>query len=91
MTFEFLLPRCTACRTPLASQSAVVNHGDMVFHAACAPSCEVCGRHLGAHDAAWHCESEVVSESWGYSLRPTRLWCSHCWGTAPRDDPPAIG
>jgi hypothetical protein len=88
LALEPLLPRCAACRQPMEGRGDAVNHGDMLFHADCAPNCCVCGRRLGAADVWWRCEAEVVSEPWGYGVRPIRFWCRRCsgdWRTGKAD------
>lgn len=80
MNFDLLALRCSGCSAVLDDSRALVNHGDMVFHPACAPACDVCGRRLAPQDVAWRCEAEVVSRPWGYALQPVRFWCARCSG-----------
>lgn len=82
-----LAARCASCREVLPPDVPVVNHGDLQFHLACQPSCSICRRALQVGEGGWRSEGRVVSEPWGYAVRPTRFLCSDCLGTAPRDEP----
>jgi|GEM_PF-6014288 hypothetical protein len=80
-------PRCATCWEAVDHAEALVSFGDLLFHFGCAPGCRSCGRVLGPGEAGWRFVGEVVSEPWGWSLRPTKFWCRQCLEGAPRDRP----
>ncbi len=86
---DLLAPRCSGCRAALSADSPVVNFGDMQFHVDCGPACAICGRSLRPGEGGWRGEGKVVSEPWGYAIRPSSFWCPECLGEAPRDEPRA--
>jgi hypothetical protein len=83
--------RCAHCRAVVGEREITVNFGDLVFHPNCSPACAICSRPLGAGEAGWRFEGEVVSEPYGWSVRPTRFWCRECLAAAPRDPVTAHG
>jgi len=87
---DLLQPRCAGCREALHDAEAVVNFGELLFHFGCAPGCVTCGRVLGAGDAGWRFEGDVISEPFGWSVRPTRFWCHECLDRSARDRPVGI-
>lgn len=84
---DLLASRCVACREVVRPDAEVVNHGDVLFHLVCQPSCATCGRALAPGDGGWRSEGRVVSEPWGYAVRPDHFWCPNCLGSVPRDPP----
>ncbi len=84
---DLLDPRCVGCQAPIAARTPIVNFGDMQFHPDCRPACATCGRVLRPGESGWRSEGRVVSEPWGYSVRPTAFWCPECLSGVPRDEP----
>ena len=84
---DLLAARCAACRDVLADDLVIVNFGDLQFHLACRPSCSTCRRTLRPGEGGWRSDGHVVSEPWGYSVRPERFWCPECLGAVLRDAP----
>lgn len=82
-----LSARCSKCRDEVAEWAPVVNFGELQFHERCRPACCTCGDSLGSGEGGWRSEGYVVSETWGYSVRPVRFWCPDCLGTVLRDPP----
>jgi hypothetical protein len=87
---DLLASRCATCREVVDDREAVVNFGELIFHFGCSPGCNVCGRTLAAGEAGWRFEGEVVSEPFGWSVRPTRFWCRDCLDRSVRDRPVGI-
>lgn len=86
--FDTLLAaRCAECREEVAECAPAVNFGDLQFHPGCRPTCCICGESLGGGEGGWRSEGQVISESWGYSVRPIRFWCPDCLGSVLRDRP----
>lgn len=84
---HLLAPRCVACREVLPDDAPFVNFGDLQFHLDCRPACTTCARSLLPGEGGWRSEGRVVSEVWGYSVRPDHFWCPECLGMAPREAP----
>lgn len=87
---ELLAPRCATCRSVLDPGEPVTNHGDMQFHLECSPACAMCGTRLRRGEGGWRGEATVVSEPWGYGMRPLRFWCAACLGSSLRDPPRSV-
>jgi hypothetical protein len=87
---DLLASRCASCRELVDERGLIVNFGELVFHLGCSPGCIVCGRTLGVGEAGWRFEGDVVSEPFGWSVRPTRFWCRHCLEQSIRDRPVGI-
>lgn len=88
---DLLAARCAACRQVVHAGERIVSFGDLQFHdgSACRPACEMCASPLPPGSVGWRGEGHVVSEPWGYGVRPTRFLCPECLGSAPRDEPRA--
>lgn len=86
---DLLAPRCADCGEVVTATEEVANFGDLQYHLACRPRCEICRRRLEPGEGGWRAEGRVVSEPWGYGVRAERLWCPSCYGSAPRDEPKA--
>ncbi len=70
---------CACCARQLAGDANTAVLGDLSFHAACVPRCELCGGSLAASIAAdWSYQVLVVSSPYGYEQVPYEYRCAAC-------------
>ncbi len=80
---------CATCSGAVSDDGSVVL-GDLVFHSACVPTCEVCGASLAPEiQSDWSYQVLVVSSPFGYEQVPYGYRCVACQETWLTDEPPA--
>ncbi len=82
--------RCARCGGPVELDSPGTNIGDLRYHVACAPVCATCGRTLHTGAIGWEMQGDVVSTSFGYTVRPKSVWCPDCLEAVPHREPAAL-
>ncbi|MBI4491872.1 MAG: hypothetical protein HY690_03660 [Chloroflexi bacterium] len=81
---------CGSCAGPLDDAATTVALGDLYFHAACTPNCEVCGCRLGPElEVDWSYQAHVVSSLVGYDRLPFHHVCAPCLEASLMDEPSA--